>query len=437
MLNIGAFLLVCTTAMGAGNDGVLVYFSTANCSACRTAEPVVRQLESLGTVVRHVDGRREPELLQRYGIRQFPTFVVVRGGREVNRLIGFQTLAQLRNALSEDHPDRLTNTSAQPGTTSAVEATLASATTAAPAHAKNQSRNDLAGAVLRAERATVRIRVYDGRGFGVGTGTIIDTHGEEALVLTCGHIFRDTKGKGRIEVDLFVGGRTQTISGSVVDYDADTRDIGLISIRPGLPVVPVPVHASSAPPQTGHSVFSYGCDYGADPTRRDTRIAAVNKFQGPQNIEISGAPVEGRSGGGLFDQNGMLVGVCNAADHQDDEGLYAGPEVIHWQLDRVDLTHLYRDSKGNQAVTATDLVAAATEPAVAPQGDHVPWGSPQPQSLANVSTVPQTNLLGADTEVICIVRSRNQPAAEPRVMTIAQPTPELLKLLEANGSIRR
>ena len=66
----------------------------------------------------------------------------------------------------------------------------------------------LADAVERARAATVRLRVHDGHGYGAGTGTIIDTHGEEALVLTCGHLFRETDGKGKIEVDLF--GRPDT-----------------------------------------------------------------------------------------------------------------------------------------------------------------------------------------------------------------------------------
>ena len=37
----------------------------------------------------------------------------------------------------------------------------------------------------------------------LGTGTVIDCRQGEALILTCGHIFRDSAGKGRIEVDLF------------------------------------------------------------------------------------------------------------------------------------------------------------------------------------------------------------------------------------------
>ena len=427
MLSIGAFLLVCTSTLAAGQDGVLLYFSSPNCSACRAVEPVVRQLEGTGTVVRRVDGRREPDLASRYSVRQFPTFVLVRGGREVDRLIGYQTLEQFQHALGENSPNRVTNTSAQPAAAmqsiplQSIRSAMSQLNQAnIVAKQTDFSQGDLAGAVLRAERATVRIRVYDGRGFGVGTGTIVDTHGEESLVLTCGHIFRDTQGKGRVEVDLFIGGRTQTIAGQVVDFDAENRDIGLISIRPGLPVVPAPIAEAVAPPSTGQSVFTYGCDYGADPTRRDSRVAAVNKFQGPQNVEVSGAPVEGRSGGGLFDQEGRLIGVCNAADHQDDEGLYAGPEVIHWQLDRVELSHLYQRAQhqGTQDHLANDSTRIPVQPVSATL-------TVEPPNRQTSEPSQQDN----DSEVICIVRSRNQPQAPPRVVTITQPTPELLRIL--------
>ena len=56
----------------------------------------------------------------------------------------------------------------------------------------------------QALEATVRLRVVDATGVSHGTGTIIDVHGDEALVLTCGHIFRESQGRGEIFVELFV-----------------------------------------------------------------------------------------------------------------------------------------------------------------------------------------------------------------------------------------
>ena len=48
-------------------------------------------------------------------------------------------------------------------------------------------------------------------------------------------------------------------------------------------------------------------DRGAATTLRDSRIKAVNKYLGPDNYVVSSRPVDGRSGGGLFDRfDGML-----------------------------------------------------------------------------------------------------------------------------------
>ena len=133
--------------------------------------------------------------------------------------------------------------------------------------------------------------------------------------------------------------------GQIVDYDSDTRDIALVEIRPGFPIAAVQLVTSQQQVRTGQTAFSFGCDRGDDPSRRDTRITGVNKYNqhlGVSNLEIAGAPIDGRSGGGLFDEAGRLIGVCNAADYKGDVGIYAGPGSIHWQLDRVGLSKLYQ-----------------------------------------------------------------------------------------------
>ena len=51
--------------------------------------------------------------------------------------------------------------------------------------------------------SSVRLRVDDANGHSYGTGTIIDARSGEALVITCGHLFRDSQGKGPVMVELF------------------------------------------------------------------------------------------------------------------------------------------------------------------------------------------------------------------------------------------
>lgn len=110
--------------------------------------------------------------------------------------------------------------------------------------------------------------------------------------------------------------------------------MGLITFRKPGPVSVVRLLPKSAKLQEREPVFSCGCDRGADPTRRDTQITKLNRYLGPTNIEIAGAPVQGRSGGGLFDVQGRLIGVCFAADNELDEGRL-GPDVgwmLNWSV---------------------------------------------------------------------------------------------------------
>src|SRR5690606_20861721 len=78
--------------------------------------------------------------------------------------------------------------------------------------------------------SSVRLTISDPQGISYGSGTIIDARGGEALVLTCGHIFRDSQGKGEISVDLLVPGGPQKLPGKIVAYDDKHSDIGLVSI---------------------------------------------------------------------------------------------------------------------------------------------------------------------------------------------------------------
>ncbi len=431
------------TASAAVADAILINFTAPHCAPCQAMKPTLAELERSGIPVRHVDVVNEPHLASRYGIRKTPTFVVLSGGKEVTRLAGMQTLAQLRAALAINPSGPLIPT----GSMSSLKDIPAPQTRLAPVNglqsqlaspktftsiAANPPRSEpmpslsLADAVQRAQAATVRLRVHDGHGFGAGTGTIIDTHGDEALVLTCGHLFRETKGQGKIEVDLFVGGETRTVLGQVVDYDADTRDIALVAIRTGFPVQPVQVVGADSRVENGQTAFSFGCDRGDDPSRRDTRITGINKYNqhlGVSNLEISGAPIEGRSGGGLFDASGRLIGVCNAADYKGDVGIYAGPGSIQWQLDRAGLEKLYQDqapasSPSPSGIAPSERIASLPESKMS-----------LPESMIQPTTLTTTGV-SANQEVIVIVRDRNNPGATSKVMTLQQPSADLMQMIE-------
>ncbi|MFW5693446.1 MAG: S1 family peptidase, partial [Thermoguttaceae bacterium] len=307
--------------------------------------------------------------------------------------------------------------------------------------------------------ATVRLKIQDPQGHSSGTGTLIDARGGEALILTCGHIFRDSQGKGRIEVDLFGPHASQRIPGRLVRYDLKA-DVGLVAIR-----VPGPVTtARVAPPehqlQRGQSVVSVGCDNGADPTAKHSRINSLDKFLGPANVQVAGQPVEGRSGGGLFSADGLVIGVCNAADPQDGEGLFAAAECIHDMLDEAGLAYVYDPAQ--QAPVPADpasdpgagarLAEASPPPADAPERrgalEEIEWpGRDEPSPVRTVAaTQDDLPLLDPDErialeeirrrldegyEVVCIIRPRNDPQAKSEVLVLDRVSPSLRQHLEA------
>jgi thioredoxin 1 len=76
----------------------LVEFFHPACSHCQNMEPIVEQLATSfdgRAVVGKVDVTASPELARTWGVRGYPTFVVVRDGRELSRSLGEQTYDQL------------------------------------------------------------------------------------------------------------------------------------------------------------------------------------------------------------------------------------------------------------------------------------------------------------------------------------------------------
>ena len=191
--------------------------------------------------------------------------------------------------------------------------------------------------------STVRLRVYHGGSLSHGSGTIIDARQGEALILTCGHLFRESRGTGQIEVDLFGPSPAQKVPGRLIAWNEE-RDLGLLSIRTSRPVRAARVAPIGYPLKKGLLVFTVGCDHGQMPTVRKTWIVSINRYLGPPNLQVADQPVSGRSGGGLFTQEGYLIGVCNAADPADREGLFSSLPAIHAQLDEARLQFVYQQA---------------------------------------------------------------------------------------------
>jgi len=134
----------------------------------------------------------------------------------------------------------------------------------------------------RAMAATVKIQVEDPEGISYATGTVIHTHKNESLVMTCGHVFRDSEGTGVIQAHYGFDGPTQKSGpGELIFYDADARDIALIVIKTeGPPLPAVEVASRKTIVSKGDKAFSIGCDNGEDPTIRHTEIKNRASYDG-------------------------------------------------------------------------------------------------------------------------------------------------------------
>lgn len=75
----------------------LVDLFSNRCPPCRVLAPTISELADkyVGSVtVCKVDVDRVPAVAQRYGIRSIPTVLIIKNGKEINRLVGLQPKAE-------------------------------------------------------------------------------------------------------------------------------------------------------------------------------------------------------------------------------------------------------------------------------------------------------------------------------------------------------
>lgn len=279
----------------------------------------------------------------------------------------------------------------------------------------------------QAMACTVRLKVEDEDGHSFGTGTVIDVHGQEALVLTCGHIFRPSDGKGRILMDRFDSPTAEPTIGSLISYDMDL-DIGLVSMKLTRPIQVAPLAAITYRAEANNPIFSVGCNRGDPPTIMHGKVNQIDRYLGPPNITASGKPVDGRSGGGLFNSRGQLIGVCSAADPELDEGLYAALPRVYYELDRNGLTFVYDREGSNQpiaevATASRDLGGLAADPSM-------------PRSAqANPTRPAMARANVGDQELVCVLRGEG--TADNKVIVIKNPSHELIDRLSQEAAMSK
>lgn len=70
----------------------VLYFTAEWCNPCQRTKPIAEELKRDGLVdFVFVDADTEVELLEKFGIKSVPTYILLEDGREVKRMNGAKT----------------------------------------------------------------------------------------------------------------------------------------------------------------------------------------------------------------------------------------------------------------------------------------------------------------------------------------------------------
>ncbi len=189
-------------------------------------------------------------------------------------------------------------------------------------------------------RPTVKLR----KGNACGTGSLIASVPGETLILTAAHV---VEGPGELivefhrynvgaEVNQPSAGWPKKVPAQVIQADAEA-DVALVIVSglARLPFLALPLD-TQVEVKAGEHVISVGIDKGEKLQSWEARVKGqvdLNRGDGKTRpfLVTDKAPQHGRSGGGLFRDDGRLIGVCvGRVDMQGNSavGIFASTESI-------------------------------------------------------------------------------------------------------------
>lgn len=82
----------------------ILYFTAEWCNPCQRTRPIAEELKRDGIIdFVFIDADSEIELLEKFGIRSIPTYILLEDGREVKRMNGAKTRDQFLEFINDQN----------------------------------------------------------------------------------------------------------------------------------------------------------------------------------------------------------------------------------------------------------------------------------------------------------------------------------------------
>ncbi len=471
-------LLMAADPTGPDESGVLLLdFTAGYCQPCQQMVPLLQRMEHDGFPIRRIDITEEHDISRRYQVERIPTLVLLVNGREVKRFVGLTAESELRREMNS--AARALRPQNQPEETALV----ADNSNTIPSPDQDRSNGEKSGqrslfgsfadrlrrvlgggdsktepmvfrgqdpgaatnppdALVSAFAATVRIRVHDSRREDTGSGTICNSQAGASHILTCAHLFTGFEKDAAIEVDVFNGEDAKRFPATIVGGDHNS-DLAVIRIQNAKPLPSILLHSTPPSVKIDQPLLSFGCDKGAVPSPLRTSVSKILPYLGPANLTCSTPPEKGRSGGGLFDASGALVGVCSAADPERNEGLYMAHQAVMAIIQHCQVSHLVNGTITPTSSNPPDAGLIATNQE-SPQGtterspfddlvnDVAPIQDGKVPTSMNNSNNPASESPQSRPEITVVIDPKT-PGGQKRVIVIPHASAWLVELITGEG----
>jgi thioredoxin-like negative regulator of GroEL len=76
------------------------YFTADWCQPCKKVKPVVEDMKKEGFQFQMVDADYEQLLVKQFKVSSIPTFILLKNGKEINRITGAKTRGELEDFIN-------------------------------------------------------------------------------------------------------------------------------------------------------------------------------------------------------------------------------------------------------------------------------------------------------------------------------------------------